>query len=70
MSVTTCIKCDNKTCREQLHFDRMTHASEWHLPEHWMTLVVGDTQLHSALHFCSKTCLRLWTGDQLLGQED
>lgn len=60
MSVTKCVKCDFADCNSQLHFDPMLHPGEWHLPDVWLTLVQGDTQLHSAWHFCSRECLYQW----------
>lgn len=60
MSVTKCVKCDFADCSSQLHFDPMLHPGGWHLPDVWFTLVQGDTQLHSTLHFCSKQCLYQW----------
>jgi hypothetical protein len=60
MSITKCVKCDFPDCSSQLHFDPMMHPGEWHLPDAWLTMVRGDTQFHSAWHFCSKECLRQW----------
>jgi hypothetical protein len=64
MSVSHCIKCDRKECEAQLHYDPMMRPHEWHLPDRWLTVVRGDTQLHSAWHFCSLHCLGLWSAQK------
>jgi hypothetical protein len=64
MSVFTCVKCDNYECKEQLHRDLMHRPHEWHLPEKWLTVVPGDTQLNEAWHFCSLQCLSLWSAQK------
>ena len=60
MSVTTCVQCDAEPCSQQLHYDPMQRAHEWHLPDGWLSVIPGDTQLHSSWHFCSLPCLDEW----------
>jgi hypothetical protein len=68
MSVSTCVRCDGPECKEQVHRDPMMYPGEWHLSDTWFTLVRGDTQLHTARHFCSLACLHGWTEGQCPSQ--
>jgi len=67
MSAFTGVKCDNPDCKEQVHRGPLLEAypQDWHLPDHWLSLIPGDTQLHRAYHFCSYLCLNEWASLQL-----
>lgn len=63
MSTFTAVKCDGPDCKEQMQYDPLQgmRPQDWHLPDSWLTLIPGDTQLHRAWHFCSFSCLHEWT---------
>lgn len=69
MSVTTCLSCDNEACKEQVHREPMAYPSEWRLPDGWLSLIPGDTQLHRAWHFCSRICLLEWASEILFEEK-
>lgn len=64
--IVTRVKCE--VCDNGFPIRSQQYPYEWDVPDTWLTLIQGNPQHNTGLHFCSDKCLMTYLKDLKLGE--